>query len=92
MPYPLDHDAFLALMTYRCRKSAETHKKLPPLKPILALPTWGQKCPQTELQSFEIGNFDLGHPVPFFSRLTCFDKSSSIVATKFVITYPKKEF
>ena len=52
-------------MTYRCRKSAETHKKLPPLKHIFALPTWGQKCTQTELQSFEIGNFDLGHPVLF---------------------------
>ena len=50
-------------MNYRYRKSAETHKKLPPLKHILALPTWGQKCTQTELQSFEIGNFDLGHPV-----------------------------
>ena len=50
-------------MTYSCRKSAETHKKLPPLKHIFALPTWGQKCKQTELQPFEIGNFDLGHLV-----------------------------
>ena len=39
------------------------HKKLPLLKHILALPIWGQKCTQTEVQSFEIGNFDLGHPV-----------------------------
>ena len=39
------------------------HKKLPLLKHIFALPTWGQKCTQTELQPFEIGNFDLGHPV-----------------------------
>ena len=38
-------------------------KKLPPLKPILALPTWGQKCLVSELWSFEIKNFDLGHPV-----------------------------
>ena len=38
-------------------------KNLPPLKHILALPTWGQKSTQTELQPFEIGNFDLGHPV-----------------------------
>ena len=39
------------------------HKKLPLLKHILALPTWGQKWTQTELQPFEIGNFDLGHPL-----------------------------
>ena len=39
------------------------HKKLPLLKHISALPTWGQKWTQTELQLFEIGNFDLGHPV-----------------------------
>ena len=39
------------------------HKKLPLLKHILALPTWGQKWTQTELQPFEIGNFDLGHLV-----------------------------
>ena len=39
------------------------HKKVSLLKHIFALPTWGQKCKQTELQPFEIGNFDLGHPV-----------------------------
>ena len=38
-------------------------KKLPPLKAILALPMWGQKCIVSELWSFEIKNFDLGHPV-----------------------------
>ena len=38
-------------------------KKLSPLKRILALPTWGQKCLIPELQPFEIKNFDLGHPV-----------------------------
>ena len=60
--------SLLALMNYKYRKSAEAHKKLPPLKHILALPTLGQKRTQTEVQSFEIGNFDLGHPVVF-----CFD-------------------
>ena len=39
--------------------------KLPPLKHILALPTWGQKRIVSELWSFEIKNFDLGHPVTF---------------------------
>ena len=38
-------------------------KKLPPLKRILALPSWGQKCLVLEVQLFEINNFDLGHPV-----------------------------
>ena len=38
-------------------------KKLLPLKHILALPTWGQKYLVSELQSFEIRNFDLVHPV-----------------------------
>ena len=37
--------------------------ELTPPKHILALPTWGQKCIFTELQPFEIANFDLGHPV-----------------------------
>ena len=45
------------------QKSADTLKKLPPLKHIFVLPTWGQKCIDSELQAFEIGNFDLGHPV-----------------------------
>ena len=39
------------------------HKKLPLLEHILALPTWSQKCTQTELQSFKIWNFDLGQLV-----------------------------
>ena len=34
-------------------------KKLPPLKHILALPTWGQKSLISELQPYEKGNFDL---------------------------------
>ena len=38
-------------------------KKLPPLKRILALPMRGQICIDLELQPFEKGNFDLGHPV-----------------------------
>ena len=33
------------------------------LECILALPTWGQKCILMELQSFEVANFDLDHPV-----------------------------
>ena len=45
------------------QKSADARKKLPPLKPILALPTWGQKCFESEAESFEIPDFDLGHPV-----------------------------
>ena len=38
-------------------------KKLPPLKHILALPTWGQKCLVSEIEQIEKANFDLGHPV-----------------------------
>ena len=38
---------------------------LPPLKPILALPTQGQKCILSELQPFEVATFDLGHPVDY---------------------------
>ena len=45
------------------QKSADARKKLPPLKPILALPTWGQKCFKSEAEPFEIPDFDLGHPV-----------------------------
>ena len=30
---------------------------------------WIQICIGTVLQSFEIGNFDLGHPVPFIAIL-----------------------
>ena len=39
------------------------HKKLPPLKPILTLQTWGQKCFVSDSEPFEITDFDLGHPV-----------------------------
>ena len=49
-------------------------KKLPPLKRILALPTWGQKSLISELQPFEKGNFDLGHPVPILFEIR-FSKS-----------------
>ena len=45
------------------KKSADTEKKLPPLKPILALPTWGQTCFNSVSEPFEITDFDLGHPV-----------------------------
>ena len=38
-------------------------KKPPPLKHILALPTWGQKCLVSEIEQIEKVNFDLGHPV-----------------------------
>ena len=49
-------------------------KKLPPLKPILALPTWGQTCFNSDSEPFEITDFDLGHPVLFISvlRITTF--------------------
>ena len=51
------------------QKSADTRKKLPPLKPILALPTWGQNCFNSEAEPFEITDFDLGHPVPNFQPI-----------------------
>ena len=38
-------------------------KKPPPLKHILALPTWGQECLRLETELIEKVNFDLGHPV-----------------------------
>ena len=38
-------------------------KKLPLLKHILALPTFGEICTNLEMEPFEITNFDLGHPV-----------------------------
>ena len=59
------------------QKSADVRKKLPPLKPILALPTWGQKCFESEAKSFEIPDFDLGHPVGYFSftKVNCFQKN-----------------
>ena len=44
-------------------KQLKNRNKWRPPKHILALPTWGQKCVFSELQPFEIANFDLGHPV-----------------------------
>ena len=82
--------AFLALITYRYRKSAEIHKKLPPLKHMLALPTEGQKCTQTEVQSFEIGNFDLGHPVLFMifpKRTFSRDDKNNFTVCKFQTSF-----
>ena len=35
----------------------------PLCKPILALPTWGQTCFNSDSEPFEITDFDLGHPV-----------------------------
>ena len=49
------------------KKPASAEKKLPLLKPILALPTQGQMWILSELQAFEKGNFDLGHPVEEFT-------------------------
>ena len=46
------------------------HKKLPPFKPILTLPTWGQICIVLAVEPFEIKNFDLGHPVLSSTRKT----------------------
>ena len=40
-----------------------SHKKPPPLKHILALPTLGQECLRSETELIEKVNFDLGHPV-----------------------------
>ena len=44
------------------------HKKLPPLKPILTLQTWGQKCFDSDSDPFEITDFDLGHLVMGFCK------------------------
>ena len=46
-----------------CKETAENQKNWTPLKRILALPTWGQKCIVSELKPKDISNFDLGHPV-----------------------------
>ena len=45
------------------KSTGDTRKKLPPLKHILALPTWGQKCTVTELQPFQFAIFQMEHPV-----------------------------
>ena len=67
------------------KKSANAEKKLPPLKPILALPTWGQMWILSELWVLEKGNFDLGHPVylqqQHFQRL----RFSWVIGDLFVI-------
>ena len=47
----------------KCKQIFENWKKLPPLKHILALPTWGQTCTVSELQPFEISIFQTKHPV-----------------------------
>ena len=60
------------------QKSADTRKKLPPLKPILALPTWGQKCFVSDAEPFEITNFDLGHPVK--GKITVFHSLKSEIS------------
>ena len=54
---------FPSLYFAHCKNQLTIEKKLPPLKPILALPTWGQICFVLEAEPFEITNFDLGHPV-----------------------------
>ena len=40
-----------------------TIKNVCPSNTIWALPTWGLTCIDFELELFEIGNSDLGHPV-----------------------------
>ena len=53
----------------KCKQIFENWKKPPPLKHILALPTWSQKCLVSEIEQIEKVNFDLGHPVlPFLSN------------------------
>ena len=50
----------------KCRSARvcpERLKNCRPLKRILTLPTWGQKCIVSELYPKDISNFDLGHPV-----------------------------
>ena len=44
-------------------KFLKIEKNLPPLKYNLALPTLGQICTVTELQSFENSTFQMKHPV-----------------------------
>ena len=64
------------------KKSANAEKKLPPLKPILALPTWGQMWILSELWVLEKGNFDLGHPVETY-RLTLYSTSTKAITESF---------
>ena len=71
------------------QKSADTEKKLPLLKPILALPTCGQICIVLELQPFEIPDFDLGHPVNYFNQLKL-NKSKSYSLGGLIIQKQRK--
>ena len=54
---------FLVSISKVCKNQLILKKKLPPLKHILALQLWVLICIVSELQSFEIGKFDLGRPV-----------------------------
>ena len=56
---------FFIFIFWKLQKLADTRKKLPPLKPLLALQTWGQKCFNSEVEPFKITDFDLGHPVVY---------------------------
>ena len=56
-------------------KQLKNQNKLKPSKHILALTTWGQKRLFTELQPFELENFDLGHPVV---KMTVFEEFKSL--------------
>ena len=44
-------------------KLLENWNNLLPLKPILALPTWGQICTNSELQPFPFAILQMEHPV-----------------------------
>ena len=57
-------------------KQLKNENKWRPPKHILAVPTWGQKCVFSQLQPFELANFDLGHPV-----------SKSLIIDFYMFTY-----
>ena len=59
----------------KCKQIFENWKNPPPLKHILALPTWGQKCLVSEIEQIEKVNFDLGHPVFVASGIPYLDVS-----------------
>ena len=63
-------------------KQLKNENKWRPPKHILALPSWGQKCIFSELQPFEIANFDLGHPV-VWHKLSDFDHQNKCYFTLF---------
>ena len=46
-----------------CKQTSENENKLTPLRLILALQTWNQKCILAELEPFESAYFNLDHPV-----------------------------